>query len=172
MTLYINNTKYIFLNWAEGFFNWTDFSIEEKDFSIEGKDFSIDPTGFLERTLTCLTGEALTSLPPNFVAGFLEFPDSLISQQQPTPRAGSSLRFTATSARNLHPTLLTPVLPNGFHFSSSRPIFICKSDAVKIWTFKNNYCQSVVEHALIQIPNPEVPWLIWFRSYPWMWNQI
>ena len=163
MTLYINNTKYIFLNWAEGFFNWTDFSIEEKDFSI-------DPTGFLERTLTCLTGEALTSLPPNFVAGFLEFPDSLISQQQPTPRAGSSLRFTATSARNLHPTLLTPVLPNGFHFSSSIPILNCKSDTVKVWTFKNHKMLSICSWTLKQIPNPEVPWL--FYSYPWMYNQI
>ena len=85
-----------FLNWGKGFLDWS-YGISWKD-----TDLSHWWSSHISR--------------PNFVAGFLEFPDSLISQSRGGFTGEDSLQLLQEIGFS-HPTLLTPVLPNRSHFS-------------------------------------------------------
>ena len=94
-----------FLNWGKGFLDWS-YGISWKD-----TDLSHWWSSHISR--------------PNFVAGFLEFPDSLISQTRRWVFAG----FTATSARNWF-LLLLHLASNSSYFSLSKWISLLMSDEI------------------------------------------
>ena len=97
-------------------------SIEQMDFSIEEKDFSIGPTGFLERTLTCLTGEALSHLASKLccrisrIPRFTDFSDSSLGLRR--IHCNFCKKLVSPLFFSSHTTLLITAFPTGFHFSS------------------------------------------------------